>query len=91
MIKKKIGMLVVAGVVVLAGVTYAVGAYKSLSECNDKLTQALAEYEVKIASTEDLVKTLEEENLNMKMKLWELSFQSYKNNMKNLMENIKRR
>lgn len=59
-------MLVVAGVVVLAGVTYAVGAYKSLSEGNDKLTQALAESEIKIASIEDLVKTLEEENLNVK-------------------------
>ena len=66
MIKKKVGLLLITGVVVLAGVTYMVGAYKKLSESNDKLTQVLAESEVKIASIEDLVKTLEEENLNVK-------------------------
>ena len=60
MIKKKVGLLLITGVVVLAGVTYMVGAYKKLSESNDKLTQVLAESEVKIASIEDLVKTLEE-------------------------------
>lgn len=66
MIKKKVGLLIITGVVVLAGMGYAIGDYMGLSKNNDKLSQMLTESEAKIVSIEDSMKSLGEENLNLK-------------------------
>lgn len=66
MIKKRIGIILATGVVILAGVAYAVGSYIDLSKSNNKLSQMLAESEVRIVTMEDSIKLLEEENLNIK-------------------------
>lgn len=65
MIKKKVGVLI-AGVVILAGIGCGIGAYVDLAKDNNNLAQMLSEAETRIVSMENENKTLEEENLNVK-------------------------
>lgn len=66
MIKKKIMLLVVAGAIVIAGAAYGVGGFIGLNKNNDKLSKMLNEAQAKIVTTEEAIKSLEEENLNIK-------------------------
>lgn len=66
MIKKKIMLLVIAGAIVIAGATYGVGSFIDLSKNNDKLSKMLNEAQAKIVTIEEAIKSLEEENLNIK-------------------------
>lgn len=67
MIKEKFGMLI-AGVVVLAGIGYGVWDYINLTKENDDLILKLNEAETKIVSVENNKKELEKENLDIKNK-----------------------